>query len=146
MAGACSKTTDAPNAPAADKPLADQRSPFDGANCTGGGGAGFAGRRGAAEECEDAAAFGAAFGAAFALGAAAGRGAGAGVVLGAEDAGAAGSDVMMLTGGIEAEDGNSALVGLPLGGSLVNAAAAGFADGTELESVAAASAPLHIGV
>lgn len=82
------------------------------------------------------------------MGAAAGRGAGAGVALGAEGAGAAGSDVMMLTGGIEAEDGNSALVGLPLGSSPVTAAAAaaGFADGTEPESMAAASAPLHIGM
>jgi trimeric autotransporter adhesin len=52
----------------------------------------------------------------------AGRGAGTGAVAtaaGARGAGAAaaagGSGVMMLTGGIEAEVGNSALVGLPVG-------------------------------
>lgn len=62
------------------------------------------------------------------LDAACGRGAGVGVGVwvddgcaGASDAGTAaafevdGSGVMMLTGGIEAADGNSALVGLPVG-------------------------------
>ena len=120
----------------------DQRLPFDGAgvNCTGGGGAGLAGRRAAVEECE--AAFGAAFGAAFAWDAAAGRGTGEGVavVLGADEV-ADGSGVMMLTGGIEADDGNSASVGLPVGtdgGSPVNAAAAAAFAGAA-ESVAAAT-------
>lgn len=114
----------------------------------------MAGRFAALEGCD--AAFGAAFGAAFALAfafaweAAAGRGVGAGVAaaLGVGDA-AGGSDVMMLTGGIEAEDGNSASVGLPVGieccPPINAAAAAGLVDAPEPES-AAADAPLHIGV
>lgn len=64
------------------------------------------------------------------------------------DAPAAGSDVMMLTGGIEADDGNSALVGLPVGAagcSPANAAAAELAGAAEPGSVAA-EAPLQAGV
>lgn len=87
-------------------------------------------------------------GAAFAL-AAAGRGTGEGVAaaLGADDADEAadGSGVMMLTGGIDADEGNSALVGLPVGvddGSPVKAAAA-LAGEIEPDSVAAADAPPH---
>lgn len=88
-------------------------------------------------------------GAAFAL-AAAGRGTGAGVAaaLGADDADdpADGSGVMMLTGGIDADEGNSALVGFPVGtddGSPVKTAAA-LVGKVEPFSVAATGAPPHV--
>jgi hypothetical protein len=92
---------------------------------------------GAGESCTGAAAVGVRFGAggflaaagagdAAAVVAAGGRGAGtgaswtgaaaaAGGARPADDAGPLGSGVMMLTGGVEAADGKSALVGLPVG-------------------------------
>jgi hypothetical protein len=45
------------------------------------------------------------------------------------DAPGAGSGVMMLTGGIEAEDGKSAVVGLPVGTDCGSAASVGAAGG-----------------
>lgn len=87
----------------------------DGASCTGVAGFGFgtAGFLAAGAGCGAAWAF-----AALAAGpaAAGGRGAGEGVaVLSGGRAGTTGSGVMMLTGGIEAELGKSAVVGLPVG-------------------------------
>jgi len=68
---------------------------------------------------------------------------------GAEDAFAAGSGVMMLTGGIEAEDGNSALVGRPVGIDAASPVGTGAAPGTigvaAAESRTGTAAPLHAG-